>query len=142
MLIRRKILKNAVIIVGSHGAGKSKTINQYFKPLIGLSGKQRNFSRGRVLSQSLEEREGHVLSQSLEEKGLKSVKEFIEKYADLNYLVCAARPDRETPSLYKILKTELETKGFKVSKVEVFSGKEESFYQDKAQEIFTKLEIA
>ena len=142
MLRRRKILKNAVIVVGSHGAGKSKTINKYFKPLIGLSGRQRNFSRGRVLSQSLEEREGHVLSQSLEEKGLKSVKEFIKKYADLNYLVCAARPDGEIPSLYNILKTELEAKGFNVSTVQVFSGKEESFYENRAQEILNNLQIA
>ncbi|MDD2369316.1 MAG: hypothetical protein PHQ90_08445 [Sulfuricurvum sp.] len=134
-------MKKAVIVVGSHGTGKSKTINKYFKPLIGLSGRERNFSRGRVLSQSLEEREGHVLSQSLEEKGLKSVKEFIEKYANLNYLVCAARPDGETPSLYKILKTELETKGFNVSTVRVFSGEMEAFYEDKAQEILNNLQI-
>ena len=104
-------MKKAVIVVGSHNAGKSRTINQYFKPLIGLTEKQRNFSNGRARSQSIEEQEGKVLSQSLEEKGLKSVGEFIYKYTDLKYLVCAARPDREAPSLYKILKTELEKKG-------------------------------
>ena len=132
-------MKKAVIVVGSHCVGKSKTINQYFKPLIGLSGRQRNFNNGRVLSQSVEEREGHVLSQSLEEKGLKSVKEFISKYADLKYLICAARPDGEIPSLYKKLKSELERLGFQVKTVNIIKDQPESFYKDRAQEIYAHL---
>lgn len=134
-------MKYAVIVVGSHGAGKSKTINKYFKPLIGLSGRQRNFSNGRVLSQSLEEREGHVLSQSLEEKGLISVKNFINKYADLNYLVCAARPDGENSSLYKTMKQELQCKGFQVATVRVEYDQPESFYERKARDIFNGLQL-
>ncbi len=132
-------MKKAVIVVGSHCVGKSKTINQYFKPLIGLSGKQRNFKNGRVLSQSIEERDGHVLSQSLEEKGLKSVKDFISKYANFNYLICAARPDGENPSLYKKLKSELEGLGYQVQTVNIVKGQPESFYQSKAQEIYAYL---
>ena len=66
-------MKKAVIVVGSHYAGKSKTIRKFFKPLVGISGNRRLFQIGQhdgaVLSQSLEERlrDGHVLSQSLEE---------------------------------------------------------------------------
>lgn len=133
-------MKKAIIVVGSHEAGKSRTINEYFKPLIGLSGRQRNFYLGRVLSQSLEEREGHLLSQSLEEKGIKSVKEFIKKYADFKYLVCTARPEGETPSLYKILKAELEKVGFSVSTVFIYSDK--SLYKNKAKEIYNHLQKA
>ena len=67
-------MKRAVIVVGSHYAGKSKTIKKFFKPLVGISGNRRLFQLdnygGAVLSQSLEERfgNGHVLSQSLEER--------------------------------------------------------------------------
>jgi hypothetical protein len=132
-------MKKAVIVVGSHCVGKSKTINQYFKPLIGLSGRQRNFMNGRVLSQSIEEREGYVLSQSLEEKGLNSVKEFISKYAIFNYLICAARPDCENPSLYKKLKSELERLGYQVKTVNIIKEQSESFYQAKAKEIYAYL---
>lgn len=132
-------MKKAVIVVGSHCVGKSKTINKYFKPLIGLSGRQRNFNQGRVLSQSLEEREGHVLSQSLEEKGLESVQGFINKYADLKYLICAARPDGETPSLYKALKSELEHLGYQVKTVNIVKDQPESFYEARAQEIYAYL---
>jgi len=129
-------MKKAIIVVGSHCSGKSKTINQFFKPLIGLSGRQRNFKHGRVLSQSIEEREGHVLSQSLEEKGLKSVKEFISRYANLKYLICAARPEGENPSLYKALKRELEQLGYNVKTVNVIEGQTDKFYESKAQEMY------
>ena len=32
-------MKNAVIVVGSHFHGKSKTINKYLKPRLGLTEK-------------------------------------------------------------------------------------------------------
>ncbi|MFL0806935.1 MAG: hypothetical protein K6L60_06570 [Oceanobacter sp.] len=134
-------MKKAVIVVGSHCVGKSRTINQYFKPMIGLSGRQRNFSHGRVLSQSIEEREGRVLSQTLEEKGLNSVKEFVEKYADLKYLVCAARPDGEKLSFYKELKASLLGLGYQVETVRIIKDQPDSFYEGKAQEIYSFLEI-
>ena len=132
-------MKKAIIVVGSHCVGKSKTINKYFKPLVGLRGRQRNFNHGRVLSQSIEEREGHILSQSLEEKGLKSVKDFISRYADLKHLICAARPDGENPSLYKALKLELERLDYKVKTVNIIKDQPESFYESKANEIYAYL---
>ncbi len=125
--------KIAVIVVGSHLVGKSKTINEFFKPMVGLSRRQQIFPRGRVMSQSLEERNGRVLSQSLEERDDNDVKEFVRKYANFQYFVCAARPDGENPSLYKKLKAELESKGFKVNTVKIY--KQDNHYKEKAKEI-------
>lgn len=138
-------MKKAVIVVGSHHAGKSKTIKKFFKPLVGISEKQRLFSigadEGAILSQSLEERRhnGHVVSQSLEEKGLASVEEFLSKYAHYKWLVLAARPANEAVSLYVKLKAELEKAGFSVYTVNVTADKPDSFYKARAEEIFTYL---
>ena len=90
-------MKKAVIVVGPHFSGKSKTIKKYFKPLVGLSGNQRTFDLnekpGIVLSQSLEEKRlGRVLSQSIEEKGTADVEEFLSRYLFCQWLVLAARP--------------------------------------------------
>jgi hypothetical protein len=64
----------AVIVVGSHGAGKSKTINEHLKPKLRLRKRQHRFwlreQAGAVFSQSREEaaeQHGFILSQSLEE---------------------------------------------------------------------------
>ena len=120
-------MKKAVIVTGRHFAGKSKTIKKYFKPLIGLTSRQRNFSNGRVLSQSLEER------------GLDSVKNFISRYGDFKYLVCAARPDGEIPSLFRALKIELERIGYTVFTVLIEENQKEKFYKSKANEIYNYL---
>ena len=136
-------MKKAVIVIGSHGAGKSRTINEHLKPLLGLTLFQRVFNHaavtGQAFSQSLEERNGQVLSQSLEEKGLESVKDFIRRYAHFKYLVCAARPENETPSLYRKLKLGLESTGFSVATVTVEADKPDDFYKNKAKKIYRYL---
>lgn len=139
-------MKKAVIVVGSHHAGKSRTIKEFFKPLVGLSGNQRLFSLGEidgvVLSQSPEERShnGSVISQSLEEKGLVDVVEFLGKYAHYNRLVLAARPANETVSLYSKLKAELEKLGFGVLTVNVVREETDSIRMTHAKEIFAYLQ--
>jgi len=136
-------MKQAVIVVGSHNVGKSKTINKYFKRLVGISASQRKFAVGKTLgmalSQSLEEKGGYILSQSLEEKGNSDVKSFVNRYKWYQKLVCAARPNSETPSLFSVLKTELEKAGYYVSTVEIFSGNEDIYYDNKSKEILTGL---
>jgi len=133
--------KRAVIVVGTHHAGKSKTIRKFFKPLVGLREGQRMFTlggcTGAVLSQSLEERQhdGVILSQSLEEKGIAAVETFLQSYRDFKILVLAARPPQEAKSYYRRMKAELARHGFKVSTVEVMPGKPDSFYQARANEI-------
>jgi hypothetical protein len=139
-------MKRAVIVVGSHFAGKSKTIKKFFKPLVGISGNRRIFQlglhEGAVLSQSLEERFGNgvVLSQSLEEKGLADVRGVVANYQQYERLVFAARPSNEARSLYATLKSELETRGFLVSTVSVVRNQPESFYAERAQEILQHLQ--
>ena len=139
-------MKRAVIVVGSHHAGKSKTIREYFKPLVGISGNHRIFQIGqhvgRVFSQSLEERfgNGHVLSQSLEEKGLVNVRDVVSKYQEYGRLVFAARPANEAGSLYETLKSELKGCGFLVGTVSVVREESESFYAERGQEILRYLQ--
>lgn len=139
-------MKKAVIVVGSHHAGKSKTIIKYFKPLVGISGNKRKFDLGQhdgaVLSQSLEERFGNglVLSQSLEEKGLLDVRRVLDKYQHHDRLVFAARPSDERWSLYGKLKSELEIRDFSVKTVRVVKNRPVSFYRERAQEILQSLQ--
>ena len=138
-------MKKAVIVVGHHYAGKSKTIKKFFKPLVGISGNRRLFQIGpqhcAVLSQSLEERfgNGHVLSQSLEEKGLADVRGIVSNYQHFERLVFAARPSNEPCSLYGKLKSELESRGFSVATVSVVKDQPGSFYAERAEEILQHL---
>jgi hypothetical protein len=142
-------VKRAVIVVGRHYAGKSRTIKQFFKPLVGISGNRRFFQIGAhdaaVLSQSLEERfrngrDGHVLSQSLEEKRYVDVRRVVATYDRYARLVFAARPRDEAGSLYEALKSELEGRDFSVATVTVVRGRSESFYAERAQEILRHLQ--
>ncbi len=139
-------MKRAVIVVGSHYAGKSKTIRKFFKPLVGISGNRRRFQiggyDGNVFSQSLEERfgNGHVLSQSLEEKGLAGVRGIMADLQHYERLVFAARPSSEAGSLYGKLKAELESRGFSVATVNVVRNQPDDFYRERAQEILQHLE--
>jgi hypothetical protein len=133
-------MKKAVIVVGPHFSGKSKTIKKYFKPLVEISGSQRTFELnekpGRVLSQSLEEKRlGRVLSQSIEEKGITDVKAFLSRYLFCQWLVLAARPLDERGSHLNELKMILNSKGFSVHVVEVDKNQPESFYEQRANEI-------
>ena len=137
-------MKKAVIVVGPHFSGKSKTIKKYFKPLVGLSGNQRTFDLnekpGIVLSQSLEEKRlGRVLSQSIEEKGTADVEEFLSRYLFCQWLVLAARPLTAHGSHLKKLLSLLKSKGFSVLVVEVTKEQPESFYKQRAKDILAHL---
>ena len=137
-------MKKAVVVVGPHFSGKSKTIKMYFKPLVGLSGNERTFTlqnhAGTVLSQSLEEKRlGRVLSQSMEEKHVSSVSAFLSRYLNCQWLVLAARPSSEPGSHYKEIAAILKRSDFDVLTVEVSAGKPEIFYEQRAAEIFAHL---
>ncbi len=137
-------MKKAVIVVGPHFSGKSKTIKKYFKPLVGLTGNQRTFDLnekpGVVLSQSLEEKRlGRVISQSIEEKTISNVKEFLSRYLFCQWLVLAARPPTEAGShLNEILRI-LKTSGYSVLVVDVAKGQPELFYEQCAKKILAHL---
>jgi hypothetical protein len=137
-------MKRAVIVVGPHFSGKSKTINKYFKPLVGISGNQRTFDLrekpGVVLSQSLEEKRlGRVLSQSSEEKSVTGVGEFLSRYLWCQWLVLAARPSTEPGSHLEEILRILKGNGFSVLVVEVAKDQPESFYRQRANEILARL---
>ena len=133
-------MKKAVLVVGPHFSGKSKTINKYFKRLVGLSEKQRTFTlrekKGTALSQSTEEKRlGHVISQSTEEKRLFGLKEFLDKYLACQWLVLAARPEDEPGSNYKAICTILKKNGFSVKTVTVHPKQSAAFYKKCANDI-------
>ena len=138
--------KRAVIVVGSHFAGKSKTINKYVKRRLGVARRTHRFHlqkcSGFVLSQSREEtalRQGFVLSQSLEERRRRTVKRTVRKYSSYDLLVMAARPMQERPSLLQQLKAELRHAGYRVHVVNVVKGQPERFYSNRAGEILSHL---
>lgn len=106
-------MKIAVIFVGSHFVGKSLTINEYLKPLLGISGHTRFFV--------LDEKNGCVLSQSFEESG-RDAEDRIEAYAHLDLLVLAARPATERASKLALVEDCLQKRGFTVHHVKVIKG--------------------
>ncbi len=133
-------MKKAVIVVGPHFSGKSKTIKKYFKPLVGLSGNQRSFDinerPGIVLSQSLEEKRlGRVVSQSIEEKGITDVEAFLSRYLFCQWLVLAARPATEPGSHLKEILRILKANAFSALVIEVTKEQPDSFYKQRAKEI-------
>jgi GTPase SAR1 family protein len=129
-------MKKAVIVVGSHHVGKSTTINQYFKGKI-FKGKIELSKRKRKFL--VNGCEGYILSQSLEEKGLDEVASTVEKYGNYEKLIFSARPENEILSYYKDLKKQLEKKKFVVETVEIIGDQKESYYKEKAEEIYRKL---
>jgi hypothetical protein len=129
--------KIAVIVVGSHYAGKSKTINKYLKRRLGIESRAHKFTlgnaRGKVLSQSREEaakRLGFARSQSLEESQRTSadVLRLIRANSSFDRLVFAARPSNEKPSFLFLLKSALKANGFRVFLVRVVRNQPERFY--------------
>lgn len=137
-------MKKAVVVVGPHFSGKSKTIKKYFKPLIGLSEGQRAFSlhgkAGAALSQSAEEKRlGHVISQTAEEKRLPNLEEFLSRYLSCYWLVLAARPENEPGSFYAELVARLKENGFSVCTIAVKAKQPEHFYQQRGKEILAHL---
>lgn len=138
-------MKKAAIVVGSHFSGKSKTIKKYFKPLVGLQENQRAFNlmghTGTILSQSVEEKGlGRVISQSIEEKQPPNLNDFLSKYLEFKWLVLAARPENEKKSFLKEIIAMLEKHGYSVAIINVTKGQPESFYKNRAKEIFEHLQ--
>lgn len=138
-------MKAAVIVVGSHRAGKSRTIIEEFKPLVGLHGRARLFTFGNsasaAFSQSIEERRpnGGVFSQSLEEKRQADALEFVRNTKHFEYMVLAARPADEVGSLLTMLTQPLRKAGFNVHHVHVERDKPREFYTRRGEEILSHL---
>lgn len=141
-------MKRAVIVVGPHYAGKSKTINKYFKPMLNIRPRAHKFTlngtKGMVLSQSREEavhRCGFVRSQSLEESRRTpfGVTRLIRTNAHFNFLVLAARPSNESISFLVQLKSVLRRNQYRVFLVRVAAKHPEQFYIERARKILRYL---
>ena len=124
-------MKKAVIVVGTHYAGKSKTIREHLKPKLGIAKNEHKFIRNG--------KAGFVLSQSLEEAD-RDVDYVIKKYVIYDLLVLSSRPAHERPSCLNELKAKLQTAGYRVSEVLVDRTDEEDYYDSKADEILNCLD--
>ncbi len=74
-------MKKAVIVVGKHDVGKSKTINDHLKPKLRIGKHKHKFTRNG--------KEGFILSQSFEEAG-----------RDVDFVVSKYSCDRVSTELY------------------------------------------
>jgi hypothetical protein len=124
-------MKIAVVVVGSHFSGKSKTINQYLKPMLGIRLRARFFVRN--------ERQGVVLSQSFEESG-RDLNEVIARYSERDLFVLPARPEGEAASRLLQIESALSRHGFKHTRVAVSAEHEESYYLGKAKQVLKCLD--
>ena len=120
-------MKKAVIVVGAHLVGKSFTINENLKPLLGINPEAHVFKIG--------EQTGYILSQSLEEAD-REVEETIEKYCGYDLMVFAARPYSEPGSKLRLMISLLNKKKFSVNEIAIHSKSEAP---KKAREIFNIL---
>ena len=140
-------MRKAVMVVGKHRAGKSKTIRLHLKKKLGIAKSKHKFSlrgkEGFVLSQSREEaakQQGFVLSQSLEESGkYKNVAKIVTKYSLYDLLVLAARPRNEKDSCLNRLERELRKAGYRVTLVSLNKHPTNEYCEKKANEILKAL---
>jgi len=122
-------MKKAVIVVGKHGIGKSATIREHLKPMLGISKNQKKFT--------LNNNKGFILSQSFEE-GKREPSEMIAKYCHYTYLVLAGRPIDEKNSLTETVKDLLIKENYEVETVEIIHSNKQH-YEEKAKEILDYL---
>jgi len=141
--------RTAVIVVGSHHAGKSKTIREFLKPMLGIGKSAHIFSldkrEGHIASQSREEAtwqrnaKGRVDSQSLEEAGRKDVARTVRRHTHYDLRIMAARPQGEEGSLLNRLREALEDENYRVNVINVTARQSESEYEASAAEILRHL---
>jgi hypothetical protein len=89
-------MKNAVIAVGSHYAGKSRTLKKFVKPKLGIGERVLYFRRNGL--------SGAILVQTFEE-AKRDIEDSMVRYGHHDLLIFAARPEHETPSCLVELKT-------------------------------------
>ena len=125
---RGMAMKKAVIVVGKHYVGKSKTINIHLKAKLGIGRYQHKFTRNG--------KAGFILSQSFEEAD-RDVDYVIKKYLAYDLLVVSTRPADETGSCLNELRIKLNSAGYSVGEVLVEHNDD---YAGKADEILQHLD--
>ena len=128
-------MKNAVIAVGSHYAGKSRTLKKFVKTKLGIGEKELYFRRNGL--------SGAILVQTFEE-AKRDIEDSMVRYGHHDLLIFAARPEHETPSCLVELKTALEEFGFHVGTVSIIKTKTttDTYYREQAAEILRQLDDA
>ena len=119
-------MKKAVIVVGSHLVGKSRTIREHVKPRLGIGTDSHIFARNGQA--------GFVLSQSFEEAN-RDIAGTVSRYSHYELLVLSARPAHEDQSCLAELTAELEIAGYVVSTVEITAHLDDAYYDEKANEV-------
>lgn len=122
-------MKKAIIVIGTHGIGKSATIREYLKPMLGISKNHKKFI--------LNNKKGFILSQSFEE-GKREPENMVDKYCHYTYLVLAGRPIHEKGSLTETTKEKLIKENYNVKIVEITESNKKH-YEEKATVIFDYL---
>ena len=124
-------MKKVVIAVGSHFAGKSKTINKYLKGKLKIGQREHKFIRNN--------QNGFILSQSFEEAE-RDVDYVVKNYAVYELLVLAARPAYEDHSCLIEARAKFSSAGYRVSEVIINQNSDETYYEDRADEILKYLD--
>lgn len=123
-------MKKAIIVVGSHYSGKSRIINKFLKPKLGIGSHEHRFT--------FKGRDGFILSQSFEESS-RDVDYVTNKYGNYHYLVLACRPNNEPDSYLDEAIQQLTGFGFLVKTVKVQRTNDDDYHDEKASEIIRKL---
>jgi hypothetical protein len=123
-------MKIAVLIIGSHYTGKTRTINDFLKPMLRIK-------RKRISKFNLNGREGRIWSQSLEE-AKRSIDLFIHICIQYELIVVPCRPANEKLSYLVKVEQRLRKQGFIVHRVQIVKSTN-LYYKNKAKEIYNYL---
>jgi hypothetical protein len=124
-------MKIAVLVVGGQYVGKTKTINKYLKPMLAIKMGYSKFI--------LNGKKGRAWTQSLEEAN-RSIDLFIHICIRYELIVVPCRPSNDKTSLLAEVEERLKKEGFIVYQVQVEKSSDESYYNNKAKEIFNHLQ--
>jgi hypothetical protein len=126
-------MKIAVIVVGSHYSGKSRTLKKFVKPQLGIGEKELVFRRNGL--------SGVILVQTFEEAD-RDIQAAMIRYGHHDLLILAARPEHETPSCYLELKAALEKADYLVRTVHIIKTKTttDAYYREQADEVLRQLD--
>ena len=118
--------KLAVIVVGKHYAGKTKTL-KYAKPILGISKYKHVFTLGKC--------RGYLKTQTLQEPDPPVDIESLDNYQRYDVFILPSRPKGEGSPTLQEIKKKLRELGFKISEVNIEKRERESYYKNKAKEI-------
>lgn len=118
--------KLAIIVVGKHYAGKTRTLWQV-KSLLKMRNRGFKFTLGKCT--------GWILTQTLQEPDPPRDLESLNRYQGCDVLILPSRPKGESSPTLQQIKKKLRELGFKISEVNIERRKTETYRKTKAREI-------